>query len=129
MAGSEDDMSSGSQQLPLVGSAPYARLMQVVSKYLSVRTAITLVNKSLIELGLTPESMSSFDLPAVIDHMMSSLRAFVPDAQIDELVLDLSTLNQARHTSDVVARPRTSDLPPPMPGVTRDGSISSLRRR
>lgn len=115
--------------MPAVGSAPYARLMQVVSKYLSVRTAITLVNKSLIELGLTPESMTSFDLPTVIEHTMSSLRAFVPDAQIDELVLDLSTLNQARTTSDVVARPRTSDLPPAMPGVSYDGSLSSLRRR
>jgi len=113
-------MSSGSQQLPSIGTAPYARLMSVISKYLSVRTAITLVNKSLMELGLTPESMSSFDLPMVIDHTMASLRAFVPDAQIDELVLDLSGLQSTRQTSDVIARPR-SDFPPAMtkaPAVT-----------
>lgn len=122
-------MSSGSQQIPSIGNAPYARLMNVIARYLSVRTAITLVNRSLVELGLTPESMLATDLPEVIEQTMPSLRAFVPDAQIDQLVLDLSTLASLRQQSAVIERPRGSDRPRPMRGAVEEIVVSSPRRR
>ena len=122
-------MSSGSQQIPTISDAPYARLMHVISKYLSVRTAITLVNRSLIELGLTPESMVASDLDEIIEQTMPSLRAFVPDAQIDQLVLDLATLSYTRAHSDVVLRPSPSARPASIPSRVDEVVVSSRRRR
>lgn len=98
-------MSSGSSQYQIVGSAAFVRLMQVLTRYVSVGVAMSLVNKSLTELGMTPESMSNIDLPEVIEQTMVGLRAFCPESQIDELTLDLSALTTLRRNSSVMARP------------------------
>lgn len=114
-------MSTGSSTFPIPGSAAFVRLMQVLTRYVSVGVAMSLVNKSLVELGMTPESMSNIDLPEVIEQTMAGLRAFCPEHQLNEMILDLSSLSAVRRQSTVVPRPgaptasaRPSSFPPAM---------------
>lgn len=107
--------------------------MEVLGKYVSARTALTLVNKSLTELGITPESLSMGDLPDVIESMMPGLRAFCQEALVNDLVLDLSALASVRSSSGMAPRP--SSIRPPAfsggvgPSTSVYDSISSRRRR
>lgn len=109
-------MSNGSSQYPVSGSQPFARLMEVLSKYVSVRTCFTLLNKSLAEQGLTPDSMVMSDLPDVVESMMPGLRVFCADHQVNDLVLDLSSLASVRTPSGMTRRP-DSMPPPPISGT------------
>lgn len=108
-------MSTGSSQYQIVGSVAFVRLMQVLTRYVSVGVAMSLVNKSLVELGMTPESMSNVDMPDVIEQTMVGLRAFCPESQLDEMTLDLSSLATVRRNSAVMTRP--SVLPESEPRI------------
>ncbi len=107
-------MSTGSSQFQIPGSAAFVRLMQVLTRYMSAGVAMSLVNKSLVELGMTPETMTNVDLPEVIQQTMAGLRAFCPEKQLNDLMLDLSALSSLRRQSAVVARP---DATPTTPAV------------
>ena len=91
-------MSTGSSQFQIPGSATFVRLMQVLTRYMSAGVAMSLVNKSLVELGMTPETMTNVDLPEVIQQTMAGLRAFCPEKQLNDLhtfVQKLSVLDPA----------------------------------
>jgi len=91
---------------PVPGSQAYVGIMSALTRYLSTRTAITLSNQALTELGLTPESMGLADVNVVVDQMKPGLRVFCHDGDVDRLLVALSAVASGGRSSEVVAAHR-----------------------
>lgn len=84
------------------GSLAYVGIMSALTRYLSMRTAMTLSNQALAELGLTPESMDRADVRAIVDHLRPGLQVFCNEGDIERLLVALSAVESGGSPSVVV---------------------------
>lgn len=95
-------MSIRGASTELPGSLAYVGIMSALTRYLSTRTAMTLSNQALGELGLTPESMDRSDVRAIVDQLRPGLRVFCNEGDLDRLLVALTAVETGGSPSQVV---------------------------
>lgn len=99
-------MSSRVVPTPFPGSQAFVGIMSVLTGYLSTRTAITLTNQALTELGLTPETMGRTDVKSVVDIMRPGLRVFCNEGDLERILAGLAAVESGSGASEMVAANR-----------------------
>lgn len=71
---------------------PYARVRQVLLRYLSGILVDSVLDKAMLARNATPMSLSTNLLGEVTGDIMIGLRLFVPEEQLPQLMLELAEI-------------------------------------
>jgi len=73
-------------------STCYRRLRETLRGYISPLTVDMVLHRTLGAIGATPETLSCSQLDVVVETAMVSLRMFVAEGKLPDLMLDLAAL-------------------------------------